>query len=41
MDEIDKKIMTELQFDCKQTIKELSDKMNLTPTKSPRSNGFA
>jgi len=32
MDEIDKKIMTELQFDCKQTIKELSDKMNLTPT---------
>ena len=32
MDEIDKKILTELQFDCKQTIKELSDKMNLTPT---------
>lgn len=32
MDVIDKKILTELQFDSKQTIKELSDKINLTPT---------
>jgi DNA-binding Lrp family transcriptional regulator len=32
IDEIDKKILTELQRDSKQTIKELSEKMNLTPT---------
>jgi Lrp/AsnC family transcriptional regulator, leucine-responsive regulatory protein len=46
VDEIDKKIMTELQFDSKQTIKELSEKMNLTPTpvyeriKKLEENGF-
>ena len=46
MDEIDKKIMTELQLDSKQTIKDLSEKMNLTPTpvyeriKKLEENGF-
>ena len=46
IDKIDKKILTELQFDSKQTIKELSEKMNLTPTpvyeriKKLEENGF-
>lgn len=46
IDEIDKKLLTELQFDSKQTIKELSEKLNLTPTpvyeriKKLEENGF-
>ena len=32
IDAIDKKLLAELQFDGKQTIKELAEKINLTPT---------
>ena len=32
IDAIDEKLLTELQLDSKQTIKELADKMRLTPT---------
>ena len=32
IDEVDKKILSELQLDSKQTIKELAEKISLTPT---------